>query len=87
MKYRRKEVVEAVQWDGKNLAQIKAFAGQFAMFDHADVDMDGILDFVLKVKNTERILPAEVGDYVVRGAKGDFFIQKKAEFEKLYEEA
>ena len=38
MQYRRKETVEAIQWNGSNQAEIKAFAGQFAMFDCADMD-------------------------------------------------
>ncbi len=87
MKYRRKETVEALQWTGKNQSEIKAFAGQFAMFDYADIDKDGALDALLKVKNAEKIEKAEPGDYIVRGKKGDFFIMKQAEFEALYEEA
>lgn len=86
MKFRRKEIVDAVQWDGKNQAEIKAMAGQFAMFDYADTNHDGLtFDAVLKVKTSEKIIPAEIGDYVVRGQKGDFFVTKKAEFESLYE--
>ncbi|MBB5225146.1 hypothetical protein DYE50_00530 [Treponema ruminis] len=87
MKYRRKETVEALQWNGRNQAELKAFAGQFVMFDYADVDKDGVLDALLKVKNAEKIEKAEPGDYIVRGKKGDFFIMKQAEFEALYEEA
>ena len=86
MKYRRKEIIEAVQWNGKNQAELKSFAGQFAMFDYADMDKDGSLDALLKVKNTEKIENAATGDYVVRGKKGDFFIMKQKEFEELYEE-
>ena len=86
MKYRRKEIIEAIQWKGKNQAEIKSLAGQFAMFDYADTNHDGkTFAPVLKVKTSEKIIVAEVGDYVVRGAKGDFFIAKKADFESLYE--
>ena len=87
MKYRRKETIEAVQWNGKNHAELKEFAKQFAMFDYADVSNDGLLDHILKVKTAERIIVADVGDYVVRGEKGDFFVMKKGEFESIYEEA
>lgn len=87
MKYRRKETIEAVQWNGKNQAELKEFAKQFAMFDYADVTNDGQLDHILKVKTAERIIIADVGDYVVRGEKGDFFVMKKDEFESIYEEA
>lgn len=87
MKYRRKETIEAVQWNGKNQAELKEFAKQFAMFDYADVTNDGQLDHILKVKTAERIIIADVGDYVVRGEKGDFFVMKKGEFESIYEEA
>ena len=86
MKYRRKEIIEALQWSGKNQTEVKAFASQFAMFDYADMDKDGSLDAVLKVKNSEKIEVAHTGDYIVRGKKGDFFIMKQAEFEALYEE-
>ena len=86
MKYRRKEIIDAVQRNGNNQAEIKAFAGQFAMFDYADMDKDGTLDAVLKVKNISSIENAARGDYIVRGKKGDFFISKKDEFESLYEE-
>ncbi len=87
MKYRRKETIEAVQWNGKNQAELKEFAKQFAMFDYADVTNDGQLDHILKVKTAERIIVADVGDYVVRGEKGDFFVMKKGEFESIYEKA
>ena len=87
MKYRRKETIEAVQWNVKNQAELKEFAKHFAMFDYADVTNDGQLDHILKVKTAERIIVADVGDYVVRGEKGDFFVMKKGEFESIYEEA
>ncbi|WP_294429654.1 hypothetical protein [uncultured Treponema sp.] len=85
MKYRRKEIIEAVQWNGKNQSEIKTFASQFAMFDYADMDKDGTLDAVLKVKNAEKIEKANLGDYVVRGKKGDFYIIKQSDFEAIYE--
>ena len=52
MKYRRKEIIETLQWNGRNQAEFKAFAGQFVMFDYADVDKDGVLDALLKVKDS-----------------------------------
>lgn len=87
MKYRRKGFVDAVQWTGKNMQEVKAFAAQFAMFDYADMNGDGAMDAVLKVKTHEKIVPASVGDYIVRGQKGDFFIEKKADFERDWEQA
>ena len=86
MKYRRKEIIEAVQWTGSNQSDIKALAGQFALFDHADTNHDGkTFNSVLKVRTTDSIVPAKTGDYVVRGAKGNFFISAQAEFEAIYE--
>ena len=88
MKFRRKETIEAVQWTGANLSEVKALAAQFVMFDYADTNHDGkTFDTVLKVKTRERIIPANIGDYVVRGEKGDFFITPKEEFESIYEKA
>jgi len=87
MKFRRKETVEAVQWTGKNQAEVKAFAGQFAMFDFADVTGDGALDPVLKVKSREKISAANAGDYIVRGKDGVFIIAEKSAFERDWESA
>lgn len=87
MKYRRKEIIDAVQWNGKNQSEIKTFAGQFAMFDYADMDKDGTLDPLLKVKTSVKIENAATGDYIVRGSRGDYSIINKADFEALYEEA
>lgn len=86
MKYRRKEIIEAVQWTGANQSEIKALAGQFALFDHEDTNHDGkTFNSVLKVRTTDSIIPAKTGDYVVRGTKGDFFIIAQVEFESIYE--
>ena len=88
MKFRRKGTVEAVQWNGSNQAEVKELAAQFALFDYADTNRDGkTFDAVLKVKTRERIVPAEIGDYVVRGEKGDFLLMRKDEFESVYEKA
>lgn len=85
MKYRRREVIEALQWTGKNQSEIKQFAFQFAMFDYADTNGDGKMDAVLKVKTREKIVPAKIGDYVVRGERGDFLLLDKNEFEQIWE--
>ncbi len=85
MKYRRKETVDAIQWTGKNSTEIKAFALQFAMFDYADTDGDGKIDAILKIKTSEKIVPAQIGDYIVRGKKGDFLLARKEDFERDWE--
>ena len=88
MKFRRKEIIEAVQWNGTNQNEVKALAAQFVMFDYADTNHDGkTFDPVLKVKTREKIIPAKIGDYVVRGKKGDFSLTAKKDFESIYEEA
>ena len=88
MKFRRKETVDAVQWNGRNQTEIKEFAAQFALFDYADTNRDGkTFDAVLKVRTSESIVPAEIGDYVVRGEKGDFLLMRRDEFESVYEKA
>ncbi len=88
MEYRRKEIINALQWTGNNQAEIKAFARQFAMFDYADTNHDGVtFDAVLKVKTAEKIIPLEIGDYVILQPKGDFTVMNRDDFEKLYEKA
>ncbi|MCH5290003.1 MAG: hypothetical protein J1E32_08840 [Treponema sp.] len=88
MTYRQKETIEAVQWNGTNQEEVKAFARQFALFDYADTNHDGkTFDAVLKIKTAHHIVPAEIGDYVVRGKKGDYSVSRRDDFEAKYEEA
>lgn len=74
-RYRKKPVeVEAVQWTGENWQEIKDFAG-------SDVAFDGRL-YVFTLEGT---LKADIGDYIIKGVKGEFYPCKPDVFEKTYE--
>ena len=100
MKYRKKPVVvEAVQWTGDNEEEIKAFAGDAAMFEYVVNDGGNIsayderpqsgyiLQIGLGIKTLEGIMIASLGDYIIRGVNGEYYPCKPDIFEKTYEKA
>lgn len=86
MKYRKKPVIiEAVQWTGKNTYEILDFGFTGPAPSWGD-------DFRVNNKNaTVEILTLEgkmignVGDWVIRGVKGEFYPCKPEIFEATYE--
>lgn len=84
MKYRKKPVViEAVQFDGKNCFEILKF------MDRASNIWDGdLLPCDIPVIHTlEGDLTASVGDWIIKGIKGEFYPCKPDIFEATYEPA
>jgi hypothetical protein len=80
--FRKKPIaVQAVRWDGKNVAQVLAFAG-----DAAQVGLDAMEPPALYLGTLEnkRFL-ADVGDWIIRGVKGEFYACKPDIFEETYE--
>lgn len=88
MKYRKKPIViDAVQWDGKNLNEIKDFAGknvEFAWMWQMDDDVPH--DYLCLIIHTlEGDMRASEGDYIIRGINGEYYACKPDVFEKTYE--
>ena len=79
MKYRKLPVeIEAVQWTGKNDEEISAFAGSSRyMTQEGD----------LMIHTLEGDHHALVGDYIIKGVKGEFYPVKEEIFWLTYEEA
>lgn len=78
-KYRKKPVeIEAVQWTGNNLAELRKMDG----FDMRHVCFDG----VLKIATLEGIMTASIGDYIIKGVQGEFYPCKPDIFEQTYDE-
>jgi hypothetical protein len=74
-KYRKKPVViEAIQWTGDNTSEIMKWVGDKAYFRDA-----------LYIKTLEGGYRAGVGDYIIKGIKGEFYPCKPDIFEKTYE--
>ena len=83
MQYRKRPVViEAVQWDGKNIDEVMEFMGkdfEFSFYpDGVTVD--------LTINTLEGDMHASVGDYIIKGVDGEFYPCKPDIFERTYEE-
>lgn len=77
--YRKKPVeVEAVQWDGTNETEIVLFMG--SMFRKNPINC-----YELQIQTLEGLMTARVGDYIIKGIKGEFYPCKPDIFEATYE--
>jgi hypothetical protein len=71
--------IEAIQWTGENTKEILAFC-----FECFSYEKD---DFAVLVINTlEGSMQASIGDYVIRGIKGEFYACKPDIFLLTYSE-
>lgn len=76
--YRKKPVViEAVQWDG-NLETL-------SIFPKEDIENVKLRDGDLYIQTLEGEMKANVGDYIIRGVKGEYYPCKPDIFEATYE--
>ena len=84
MKYRKKPVViEAIQWDGINLQQIKNFIGDSFLSYQAERHIGGRQEIVIRTLEGQHV--ASRGDYVIRGVQGEFYPCKPEIFDSTYE--
>ena len=76
-KYRKKPVtIEAIQWTGKNLSEIDNFMGGTV----------GNKGTILVINTLEGDMEASIGDYIIKGVKGEFYPCKPDIFTETYEE-
>jgi len=80
MKFRKKPVeIEAIIWNNNF----------YEIFDFMDADNNlGIVGYegdILQVRTLEGIMNAQIGDYIIRGVKGEFYPCKPDIFEMTYE--
>ncbi len=88
MKYRKRPVeVNAVQWTGKNLSEILDFCpvAKHTIIDTAWEVGKGAPHILVKIPTLEGDHYASVGDYIIRGVKGEFYPCKPDIFEQTYE--
>jgi len=89
MKYRKKPVVvEAVQYFEENLEEIKEFVGDALIVDVLEVHKPYQEPFeitVVKIRTLEGVMCVDVGDYVIKGVRGEFYPCKPDIFEETYE--
>jgi len=80
MKFRKKPVeIEAIIWNNNF----------YEIFDFMDADNNlGIVGYegdILQVRTLEGIMNAQIGDYIIRCVKGEFYPCKPDIFEMTYE--
>ncbi len=78
MKFRKKPVViEAIQYTGKNATDILRW-----MFP--DIEPDATAD-IETIKTLEGDMRVSIGDWIIKGVKGEFYPCKPDIFEATYE--
>ena len=76
MKYKKKPIeIEAIQYTGNNVNEIVLFTGK------QNIDYGNHL----RIKTLEGTMTANIGDYIIKGVKGEFYPCKPDIFEQTYE--
>lgn len=90
MKYRKKPVViEAIQWTGLNLEEVKEFVGELLTYDIIDDAWKlgkGRPHVFMKIKTLEGDMEVSEKDFIIKGVNGEVYPCKPDIFEKTYEE-
>ena len=71
--------IECVKWDGENIEEIKAFVGSSYIGGEKDDDKK------LVISTLEGDMLASIGDYIIKGVKGEFYPCKPDIFENTYD--
>lgn len=75
MKYTKKKVeVEAIQWNGDNCEEILGFACGAAYMSNG----------IMRIRTLEGDVTATIGDYIIKGVKGELYPCKPDIFEETY---
>lgn len=78
MKFRKKPVViEAVQWTGDNLEELRAFVPEGVRHNR--------IGEPLGIKTLEGVMTVSRGDWIIKGVKGEFYPCKPDIFAATYE--
>lgn len=90
-KFRKKPVVvEAIQWTGSNLEEIRNFVGSDLIEEYVEFfDIKRTLNKMLvdiAIDTLEGTMRVDYGDYIIEGVKGEFYPCKPDIFLKTYEE-
>lgn len=71
--------IECVKWDGENIEEIKSFVGTSYIGGENDSDKK------LVISTLEGDMLASIGDYIIKGVKGEFYPCKSDIFENTYD--
>ena len=81
MKYRKRSVIiEALRYDGTNYKEIEAFVGVGNLY------AVGRGTLWIEFKTLEGFITAIVGDFIIKGVKGEFYPCKSDIFAETYEQ-
>lgn len=91
IKHYQKEpvIIEAVQWTGLNLEEIKEFVGKRLIYQISDAAWEvgkGAPHVLMQIYTLEGIHHVTVNDYIIKGIKGEFYPCKPDIFEESYHE-
>lgn len=76
-KYTKKPVIiEAVQWTGDNINEVKEFVNNNALLNIESNEWN--------IYTLEGIMTAKLNDYIIKGVKGEFYPCKPDIFEETY---
>lgn len=82
MKYRKKPVeIEAIQWEGSIESEDEIM--EFMGVNELEVND---METSITIYTLEGAMKAQVGDYIIKGVKGEFYPCKPDIFEMTYEE-
>ena len=88
-KYRTKACdIEAIRWTGLNLEAMQEFVGESLEYDIIDTAWQvqkGAPVINIRIKTLEGVMHASVGDYIIKGLRGEFYPCKPDVFEQKYE--
>lgn len=86
MKYRKKPlVIEAIQFTPDTMNQCFNFVTCNRSADFGEDDGEGNAPPVLKIQTLEGVMTAEIGDWIIKGVKGEFYPCKPDIFAATYE--
>jgi hypothetical protein len=84
-KYRKKPIViEAVQWTGTQ-ASWEVVASFLSVPVHGTGVSDGVDNLKVEIYTLEGPIYASVGDWIIKGLKGEFYPCRRDIFEASYE--
>lgn len=80
--------IEAIQWNGRNLDEIKEFVGNKLIYEIIDTAWKvgkGRPYILMRIKTIEGDMIVQDGDYIIKGVQGEFYPCKQDIFEKTYD--
>ena len=91
-KYIKKPVqVEALQWTGDNKEEVREFISDslsYSVKDYIDMAESGVSHedgYFFVIKTLEGNMRANVGDYIIKGVRGEFYPCREDIFNETYE--